>query len=181
MGKVLTAEQADQVVPRATRKRASRQARIEERESVAIAQLEALGFRVTLHDLPKVVPGDELLGATESHFVPGNCFAVLYAVDGKRKHVSGISAVDALTQARSWWDFQQRLKDDAPQRFIPSADFTAEARVEQRPAGDTRETQIRRASTERRVIALEGTPHLVDAHGDPVSGDASSASQYRNR
>jgi hypothetical protein len=180
MGKVLTPEQADSIVPRKTRKRVSRQARIEERENEALEQLRALGFRTTLHDLPKIVEGDELLATTESHFVPGNCYAVMYAVDGKRKHVSGISAVDALSQARTWWDFQQRLKDDSPQRFVPSAEFTPEARVSQSPAGDARTTKIRRANTERRVLSLEGTPHLVDAHGDPAPSDGSQASQYRN-
>jgi hypothetical protein len=179
MGKVLTAEQADEIVPRTTRKRVSRQARIEERENEALAELRALGFRVTLHDLPKAVEADELLG-TERRIVAGNCYAVMYGVDGKRKHVSGISAIDALTQARAWWDWQEKLKPDAPERFIPSAEFTPENRVEQRVAGDTRETQIRRENSERRVLSLEGMPHLVDAHGDPTVGDGSRASQYSN-
>lgn len=179
MAKVLTEEVADRIVPAKVRKRVSQQTRIEERENEALGQLRALGFRVTVHDFPNVVDGDDLLG-TETRTVPGNCYAVMYAVDGRRKHVAGISAVDALLQARAWWDWQQTLKEDAPSRFVPAAEFRPEAFVQQFPAGDKRETQIRRENTERRVLSLEGTPHLVDAHGDPAFSDGSRASQYRN-
>jgi hypothetical protein len=166
MPKALTEEQADRIVPRAKRKTA----RLEAREVEALEQLARLGFRVTLHVYGKHVEADKLL-EIEAHYRPGECYAVMYGVDGRRKSISGSSAVGVLTQARTWVDWQNRLKPDAPGKFIPSADNEpiAETVVVQQVAGDKAEVALRRANTERRLLNFEGTAHLVDAHGAPIN------------
>jgi hypothetical protein len=151
-------------------------AAIQAREEVALSELEKLGFRVTLHTLPHYVEEDFLLG-TKAGLVNGDCYAVVYDRSGKRKHVSGISAVDALTQAQSWKRWQDSLKDDAAAKFHPSRSDVAEVAVTSRVAGDTAQTEQRRENTERRVLAFEsGKAELVDAHGAPI--EETHASQF---
>lgn len=181
MAKVLTPDQADAIVPKEARKRATAKERLEQRESEALAELARLNFRVTWHALPKRVPADPLRGVL-AHTEPGGCYAVCYSIDGRRKSVSGISAVDALTAARSWVEWQNRLKDDAAAKFYASPledEVPPEVRVSHRVVGDTAEVARRRASTERRVLNFEtGIPQLVDAMmGDPIKGDINRASQ----
>jgi hypothetical protein len=166
MAKVLTAEQADRLTTRAARK----QVQIEARENEALEELARIGFRVTLHAYGQHVEADELLGV-EEHYRPGECYAVMYGVSGRRKSLSGASAVGVLAQARTWADWQSRLKPDAAGRFIPSTDNapTADA-VVPRAAGDTAEVALRRASTERRLLSFDsGTARHVDAHGAEIN------------
>jgi hypothetical protein len=153
-------------------------ASIEDRESEALSELQKLGFRVTLHELPKQVDDDVLTG-TYAGWTSGTCYAVVVDRAGKRKHVSGISAVDALAQAQSWSRWQAGLKDDAPNKFHPSSEDVPEMLVTHRVAGDTAETKQRRENTERRIIGFQsGTAAVVDAHGVPV-GETTRASQHR--
>jgi hypothetical protein len=143
----------------------------EARETEALEVLKALGFRVTFHAMRQKVDADPLLGI-EAHWRPGECYAVMYAADGRRKSISGSSAVGVLTQARSWVDWQGQLKPDAANKFVPSADNspTSETVVVHRVAGDKAEVAQRRANTERRLLNFESsTPRLVDAHGDPIN------------
>lgn len=151
-------------------------AAIQAREEDALSELEKLGFRVTLHTLPHYVGEDILLG-TKAGWVNGDCYAVVYSRDGKRKHVSGISAVDALTQAQSWLRWQAGLKDDAAAKFHRSPFDVAEVLVTSRVAGDTAETEQKRTNTERRVLSWQsGTAEVVDAHGTPI--EETHASQF---
>jgi hypothetical protein len=176
--KVLSEEQANKIVPAKARKRATKQEQLERRESVALEELRKLRFRVTLHELPRYDEADELLNQP-ARFVPGNCYAVLYGIDGKRKHVAGCSAVDALTQAQSWCRWQAGLKDDAPNKFVVTDDDVPELHVTHRPAGDTAETNQRRANTTRRILSFQsGVAEVVDAHGEPLGDVTSRASQY---
>jgi hypothetical protein len=139
------------------------------REEAALEELQQLGFRLALYEPREYVDGDPLLG-TEAHWKQGVCHAVADARDGRRKTLTGISALDALTQAKAWLRYQQeRLSPE--QRFVPLLAPPYAMRVTQRIAGDKAETELRRANTERRVISTDGTPHLVDAHGDPIQGD----------
>jgi|GEM_PF-6437562 len=87
MTKVLNSEQAEQIIPRAERKRAARQSKLEERERDALEELQKLGFRVTVHDLPREIEADPLMGIAAG-VRPGQCYAVMYSVDGKRKHAA---------------------------------------------------------------------------------------------
>lgn len=180
MTKVLTEEQAEQIIPRAKRARATKQDRLEARENEALDELDKLGFRVTLHEMGHYREADDLLGISTG-YVPGTCYAVMYSRDGKRKHVSGSSAVAALQQARAWWRWQQGLKDDAAAKFFPSVDHevTPEAFVQHRVSGDTAQTRQRRENTERRLVSFaSGIAEVVDAHGDAIT-EANRASQYR--
>jgi hypothetical protein len=104
----------------------------------------------------------------------------MYSRDGKRKHVAGTSAVEALQAAQAWWKWQQGLKEDAPNRFIPSVDheFVPEAFVTQRVVGDTAEVKQRRENTERRILSFDsGIAEVVDSHGEPMK-HINQASQY---
>jgi hypothetical protein len=180
MAKVLAEAQADQIVPRAKRTRATKQERLEARENEALAELSALGFRVTLHEMGRYRVADDLLGISAG-YVPGTAYAVMYAADGRRKHVSGGSAVEALQQAQAWWRWQEGLKDDAAAKFVPSVDheFTPAAVVQQRLSGDTATTRQRRENTERRILSFaRGTAEVVDAHGEPIDVD-DQTSQHR--
>ena len=151
---------------------------LEARETEALEELEKLGFRVTLHDMPSYVEEDILTG-TRAGWKAGDCYAVIYARDGKRKHVAGGSAVEALTQAQAWKRWQDGLKDDAPNKFVPSLGGEQTAvPVTQRVAGDTAETAARRASKRRVLSFASGIAEVVDAHGTPI-GEDNHASQYR--
>jgi hypothetical protein len=175
--RVLSEEQASQLMSDHELQLAA----IEERENEALSELGALGFRVTLHELPHYLEADILTGHTAG-WKNGTCYAVLYDRAGKRKHVSGISAVDALSQAQAWSRWQAGIKNDAPNKFHPTNAAVPEATVTSRVAGDTAETKRRRASTERRVLSFQsGTAEVVDAHGEPVGDTTSRASQYRER
>lgn len=153
MAKVLSVEEADQIV--------GRQALIDERENEALKQLAAMSFRVSVYEAPRVVEGDELLG-TESRIVPGNVYAILYSVDGKRKSIGSSSAVDALAQARSWFSGQSRLKRE--HRFQVSAE-PVPVHVVQQAAGDKATTELRRLGTRRREISWQSgqAEEIVDA------------------
>lgn len=162
------------------REQAKRQEQLEAREGEALDELHKLGFRVTLHEMGRYVEADELLGV-RAGYRPGTCYAVMYGRDGKRKHVSGRSALEALQQAQAWSRWQASLKDDAANKFVPSVDheFVPAASVTQQVVGDTAETRMRRENTERRIISFaSGTAEIVDSHGDPL-GEGIHASQYR--
>lgn len=107
--------------------------------------------------------------------------AVIYDRSGKRKYVSGISAVQALAQAQSWRTWQDGLKDDAANKFVPSVDNVSVAvPVIQRASGATAQEAERRANAERRIISFaSGTPELVDSHGDLLGDTDNPASHYR--
>ena len=174
MTKALTEEQAAGLVPAHELQVAA----MEERENTALFELSKLGFRVTLHELPQHVDHDPLTGQQEG-WKHGSCYAVIYSIDGKRKHVSGISAVDALTQAQAWKTWQDGLKPDAPNRFIaaPDNEPTAVA-VVQRTGSESARKERGRENV--RVLAFDtGTPTLVDGHGTPIGDTTSPASQYR--
>lgn len=180
MAKVLTEKQANQIIPRAKRVSATKQDRLEARENEALEELDKLGFRVTLHEMGHYREADDLLGISAG-FVSGTCYAVMYSRYGKRKHISGSSAVEALQQAHAWWRWQQGLKDDAAAKFFPSVDneFTPEAVVQHRVSGDTATTRQRRENIERRLVSFaSGVAEVVDAHGDVIT-EANRASQYR--
>src|SRR5947208_2348708 len=100
------------------RSNAIKQELLEARENEALEELHKLGFRVTLHEMGRYVEADDLLGI-KAGYAPGNCYAVMYSRDAKRKHVAGTSAIEALGQAQAWWRWQQSLKDDAAGKFIP--------------------------------------------------------------
>src|SRR5438132_2082862 len=97
---------------------AIKQKLLEARENEALEELHKLGFRVSLHTMGRYVEADDLLGIPVG-YKPGDCYAVTYSRDGKRKHVAGTSALEALGQAQAWWKWQQGLKDDAAAKFIP--------------------------------------------------------------
>jgi hypothetical protein len=167
MPKALTRKQAEQLATESE----LRQVRLEARETEALEELSKLGFRTTLHEMGRYVEADDLLGISAG-YKPGDCYAVMYGRDGKRKQVSGASAVQALQQAHVWCKWQESLSPDAANRFSPSVDNqpVPETFITQRIAGDTAETRQRRANTERRVISVEsGIPELVDAHGTPLA------------
>ena len=169
MTKALSEEQANAI----------KQELLEARESEALEELQKLGFRVSLHTMGRYADeADDLLGIPAG-YRPGDCYAVMYSRNGKRKHVAGTSALEALGQAEAWWRWQQGLKADAAAKFVPSIDNESVAEVVvQRVAGDTAEVAQRRANTERRIISHEGgTAHLVDSHGDSMH-EATQASQY---
>jgi hypothetical protein len=189
---VLTTEQANQIVSPGEREDAlaeerAKQARAREREVLrrreesALEQLHELGFRVSLYEPSDWVDPDPLHGIAGG-WRSGVCNAIAYAVDGRRKSLSGISAVQALDEARSWLRHQARLKDDAPNRFVLTNEDVPAVHVSQRIVGDKAETQRRRENTVRRVISFQsGIAEVVDAHSDPVGDTDSRASQYRER
>jgi|SRR5579862_1905843 len=156
-----------------------RNARLEARECEALDALHEIGFRVTVHEIGRYVETDELRGI-KAGFKSGTCYAVMYSRDGKRKHVSGTSAVEALAQAEAWTRWQAGLKDDAPNKFVPSVDFDPTAvRVAHRVIGDAAETELRRKNTQRKLLSFQtGSAEVVDAHGTPI-GEGNQASQYR--
>jgi hypothetical protein len=174
MPKALTEEQADKILPRVKRE----QARLEARENEALEELHRLGFRVSLHTMGRYVEADDLLGI-RAGYKPGNAYAVMYDRSGKRKHVAGTCALEALGQAQAWCRWQAGLKDDAAAKFFPSIDHEPVAvTVEQRVSGDSAQTRQRRENTERRIIGMAGgTAQLVDSHGDPIH-EGNQASQY---
>jgi hypothetical protein len=170
--RALSEEQADRISPGIERQLAA----IEERETEALDELRMLGFRVTLHTLPRYTEEDILVG-TKAGWVNGDCYAVLYDRSGKRKHVSGISAIDTLAQAKAWQRWQDGLKNDAPNRFHATAEDVPEVAVTNRVAGDTAETALKRENTRRRVLSFEsGTAEIVDANGAPI--EETHASQF---
>lgn len=179
MTRVLSGEQADAIVPRAKRARATKQEVLERRENEALEELHKLGFRVSLHEMGRYVEADDLLGIPAG-YKRGECYAVMYAADGKRKHVSGSSAVEALQQARAWWHWQLGLKADAANKFVPSVDHEPTAPVvSQRVSGDTAQTKLRRENAERRILSFQtGVAEVVDSHGEAIK-EANRASQYR--
>jgi hypothetical protein len=168
MTKVLSEEKANAI----------KQELLEARENEALEELHKLGFRVSLHTMGRYVEADDLL-VIPAGYKPGDCYAVMYSRDGKRKHVAGSSALEALGQAQAWWRWQQGLNDDAAAKFVPSIDNASVAvPVTQRVAGDRAEVAARRAATERRLISFEcGVAEVVDAHGTPMY-EALKASQY---
>jgi hypothetical protein len=89
--RVLTEEQADKILPRAKRARATKQELLEARENEALEELHKLGFRVSLHTMGRYVEADDLL-CIPAGYKPGDCYAVMYSRDGKRKHVAETAA-----------------------------------------------------------------------------------------
>jgi hypothetical protein len=142
------------------------------REEYALEELRELGLRISLYEEREFVDPDPLRGL-DGGWKRGVCHAVADSVTGKRKTFSGVSAVDTLDQARSWLKYQERLKPEF--RFEIVSESVA-VPVRQQIAGDAAMTQQRRENTERRVIALEGSPHLVDAMRNPINGDITRAS-----
>jgi hypothetical protein len=152
---------------------AIKQELLEARENEALEEIHKLGFRVTTHDMGRYVEADDLLGI-KAGYIPGNCYAVMYARDGKRKHVAGGSAVEALQQAQAWWAWQQRLGEDAANKFVPSIDNEPTAVPVRQEVGGSN----RRREGERRIVSFaSGTAEIVDAHGDPLP-EATHASQF---
>jgi hypothetical protein len=176
--KVLSEDEANAIVPAEERRRASKQERLERREMAAIKEMQALGFRVTWHQMPQIVEEDPLLGIPGG-YKPGGAYALMYAVDGKRKHVAGCSAVDALMQAQSWWKWQQGLKPDAANKFVPANEDVPESRVIARAGSEVAREQ-RGADDVRKILSFaSGTAEVVQAHGVPPH-DADQAWQYRD-
>jgi hypothetical protein len=175
MTNVLSAEQADKIVPRSKRAQAQYEASLAAREEHALEELAEIGFRVTLYEPREYVEPDELLGRKGGWKV-GVCHAVVDSIAGKRKSISEQSAVAALAQARSWLRYQQeRLSLEL--RFVIAKENVA-VPVLARAAGDAAETAARRAATERRVIDFDadGTAQVVDSHGDPITDAATKGS-----
>ena len=156
---------------------ALKQELIEARENEALDELHKLGFRVTLHTMGRYVEGDDLLGIVAG-YKPGDCYAVMYGRDGKRKHVAGTSALDALQQAQSWWHWQLGLKDDAANKFVPSVDHEpTEATIVQRIAS-SEVTRRSHDGTERKILGFASVAaELVDQHGTPMH-EESHTSQF---
>jgi hypothetical protein len=134
---------------------------LEQRENNALEELQELGFRISLYEQRRYVEEDPLLGTTGG-WLPGTCYAVIDSVDGKRKNVSGTSAVEVLSNARGWLRYQET--HFAPEdRFKPAPNIVA-VPVTQRIVGDTAETANRKVT--RRVIQLDS-----DERGDHIPGN----------
>jgi len=105
----------------------------------------------------------------------GTCVASVWSTDGRRKTLTGISAVQVLDDARSWLKYQRNL--EAPMRFEPVKGEQVAVPVFHKIGGDTAQTAARLAATERRLLSWEsGRAELVDAHGAPI--EETQASQY---
>lgn len=176
MTKVPTAEAADTSAPRTKREQARHEAALKAREDAALVELEEIGFRVGLYEPRTYVEPDELLGVAGGWKV-GCCYVVADSTTGKRKTVSGMSAVDALEQAKGWLNYQKTHFRPEDRFEIVKGEVVA-VPVLQRVVGDTNETNARRANGVRRILSFEsGTAEVVDSHGDPI-GEDNQASQF---
>jgi hypothetical protein len=150
---------------------------LEQREQFALESLRELGARIALYEPRTHVEADPLRD-TREHITPGACVAIFESTMGKRKTVSTTTAVLALDEARSWIHYNQtRLAPDLRFEIAPNGSAYL---VRHQIVGDTATTERRRRETERRTLSLEGTPHLVDAHGDPINGEINRASQFNS-
>jgi hypothetical protein len=158
-----------------TKEQARNEAALQAREEAALAELEEIGFRVSLYEPRTYVEEDVLLGVAGGWKL-GTCYAVADSVDGKRKTFSGMSAVQALADAKGWLRYQEtRLSPELRFQIVKGENVAAP--VIQRVAGDAAETAARRGN-ERRIISFEsGTAELVNQHGAPM-GDDNQAAQF---
>jgi len=145
-----------------------------QREEAALEELRALGGRIALYEPRELIEADPLRGV-EGGRTSGTCYVVFDSVDHKRKTFSTASAVQALDEVRSFLKYQERLKPES--RWIVSRGSNP-APVMHLAAGDKATTKQRRENTERRLLSLDGSPHLVDGGGEPIHGDHSRATQY---
>jgi hypothetical protein len=173
--KASTADPAEKI-PRTKREEARREAALKAREDSALEELETLGFRIGLYEPRAYVEPDELRGVAGGWKV-GCCYVVADSSTGKRKTVSGMSAVDALEQAKGWLHYQETHFRPEDRFEIVKGEVVA-VPVLQRVAGDTAVTAARRDGTERRLVSFEsGTAEVVDVHGTPMH-ESNRASQY---
>ena len=130
------------------------------------------GWTITLHEPRAYVEADPPRNVKEG-WRAGVCSATIWSTDGRRKQLTGVSAVEVLDRAHSWLKWQSNV--EPPMRFEPVMnEFVAEP-MRQQVAGDTAETRIRRENTERRIVSFaSGTAELVDAHGDALSSEVNA-------
>ena len=170
MTRTPTAKEGDQIVPRTKRKVNREEAALKAREDASLAELLSLGFSVTLYEPRRWEDSDPLRGI-ESGWHTGICYAVAYSTDGRRRNFSGVSATQLLDNARLFLAYQDRMKPEAPNRFVVAKDEDeiSAPQVFHRPGSE----QIARDRRRKLVSFQSGFAVEVDAHGDPI-GDRDS-------
>jgi len=127
------------------------------RERAALDELAALGFKVTIHRSREFVAGDVLLG-TDDHWRSGECYAVCYSTDGRRRGFSGISATQVLADAQTWLRWQANV--EPPMRFVLSPVPTPAVRVVQH-AGSEQTRRDDRERMHRRTLTFDPRGELA--------------------
>jgi hypothetical protein len=147
---------------------------LRQREESALEQLAELGFRISLHEQRHYVDPDPLRGI-EGGWRSGTCYAIATSTSGKLKSISGVSAVDALDQARAFLRYQEeRLSPEL--RFVV-AKGNAPMPVRQQVGSENARKE--RGDDARRIVAFDedGIASVVKSHGRPM-GEDNRASQF---
>jgi len=102
---------------------------------------------VALWEPRQHVEGDPLRGI-EGGWHPGCCVAVLHSTEGKRKQLSGASAVEVLANLRSFLRWQETLKDDAPNKFVIAREELPAVEIVQRQGSEQAARDVVRRTLE---------------------------------
>ena len=136
----------------------------DQREQIALEGLAAIGFEVTVHEPPRIISADPLMGVQERHLT-GLCVAVVRGRGGKRKAITGVSASHALDEAVKFLRVQEeRYAPDI--RFVPLEIGEDEELVIQRPSGDTAQTAARQIV--RRELEFDTHSNITGATESPA-------------
>lgn len=136
----------------------------EKREQIALESLAAIGFEVTIHEPPRTIEADALMGIQEKHLT-GLCVAVVRGRGGKRKVITGVSACQTLDESLKFLRVQEeRYAPDI--RFVPLAIGEDEGLVIQRVSGDTAQTAARQIK--RRELAFDIDSNIATSTDAPA-------------